>query len=418
MKYFILLITIQFTFVFNTLVFPQSPDSNMTVQGRWTIGNCNSVFVEGNYAFISSGRGIRILDVTNPDYPVQVAQVNTDGTVSDIFVQNNLLFITTDGNNSLFVNENFTAGLTIVDISNIAQPQILSYFNTENKVATCVTVSGNYAFVGYLGTLIVLDITDPNVPQRIKYISLPRTPHGIYFKNNYLYVADQLGGVIIFDVSNPSAASEVGTIDLWAENVTVQNNMVFITQQGEGLKIVDIQDINNPVIISSIQTTNEFDYGVFVDGNNVFVSGTGDSLNTSSSIMKIIDITQASSPTVLSTYHTNNVGANYLENGKSIFKSGDFVYIATIHGTRTIDVTDLGSPILRSNYKTIDQTKKVVVKGNYAYLTSNIPVLSIIDIAASNRLKEISYLNLSHSEYSNFVDMSIKIGRASCRERV
>ncbi len=402
-----LIITIAAFLFINSPVLSQNADSNFTVQGRWTIGNCNSVFVKENNAFVASGRGVRIMDITNPDFPMQVAQINLDGSVSNIFVQNNLLFITTDGANGLFVNENFTAGLTIVDISNINQPQVLSFFNTEDKQAFCVTVSGNYAYVGYLATLIVLDITDPNIPQRIKYIPLPNTPHSIYYKDNYLYVADQSGGVLIFDVSTPNATAQVGTIDLWAENVTVQDNLVFLTQQGDGLKIVDIQNINDPIVVASVKSTNEFDYGVFVDGNTVFVSGAGDSLNTSSSIMKIIDITQISSPTVLSTYITNNIGTNYLEIGKRIFKSGDFVYMATIHGFRTIDVTDLGSPILRNNYKTIDETRKVIVNGNYAYIASSIPVLSIIDVETSGRLKEISYLNLSRSEYSNFVDMSV-----------
>ena len=394
------------TFIFSAQIFSQNLDSNLTVQGKWTIGTCDAVFVEGNYAFISSGRGMRIMDVTNPDYPVQVSQVYTGSVVNDIFVQNNLVFLATGD------FHNIQAGLTIVDISDVTKPQILSIFNTENVGATCVAAEGNFAYVGYINSLIILDISNPSEPQSIKHFSLSRTPHDVFIDNNKLYIADQLGGTIIMDVTAPASSPIIATIDLWSEKVFVQDNLVFITQQGEGLKIVDIQNIDNPSVVASVASTNEFDYGVFVEGNNVYVSGFGDSLNTSSSMLKIIDITQITDPAVLGTYYTDNIGTNYLESGKSIFKSGNFIYMATDKGLRIIDITNLGNPILRSNYRTIDDESKVSVIGDYAYLASAGLVLSIVDIANPNYLKETGYVNLTRDDYSGFIDMSVNNGYA------
>ncbi len=99
-------------------------DSNMTLLARLPVGECKTVATfNTNYAIIESGRGVRILDLIQKQYPLMISAVPTAGHVSDIFINGSYAYITTDGT-GYYVDQDFTGGLAIVDVSDPAHPHI------------------------------------------------------------------------------------------------------------------------------------------------------------------------------------------------------------------------------------------------------------------------------------------------------
>lgn len=91
-----------------------------------------------------------ILDVTNPDAPVMIKEIDhhTIGKIHDIVIRDNTAYVV-DGYK-----------FAILDISNPIDPVLQGEHRTP-FIPRGVEVIGDYAFIGDLDTVQVIDITDP-----------------------------------------------------------------------------------------------------------------------------------------------------------------------------------------------------------------------------------------------------------------
>jgi hypothetical protein len=84
-------------------------------------------------------------------------------------------------------------------------------YNTAGGAHDLV-ISGNYLYVAdQSGGLTVLSIADPASPSLVTSTPAAGDAHGVAIAGNYLYVADYGYGLRVFDVSIPSAPIQVGT---------------------------------------------------------------------------------------------------------------------------------------------------------------------------------------------------------------
>ena len=131
---------------------PQAP---VEVGRSDTLGGGYGVFVSGDYAYtVHQNAGLLIIDVSDPTAPAVVGQCSTGGSARRVFVDGDYAYVAV-----------WDAGLRIIDVSNKAAPVEVGYFDAGSYDTFDVHVSGHYAYlVGSLGQLHIINVNNPATP--------------------------------------------------------------------------------------------------------------------------------------------------------------------------------------------------------------------------------------------------------------
>lgn len=131
---------------------------NCRFVGNWPFGPSYAVSYDSirNLAFLGSGGGVYILDVSNPSSPRKVSDaIYTRRIVREVFYKNNRLYIAVGD-----------LGLEIWDVTNPSSPSKLGSYNALGW-AWDVYITGSYAYVadGVIPAhLRIIDISNPANP--------------------------------------------------------------------------------------------------------------------------------------------------------------------------------------------------------------------------------------------------------------
>jgi hypothetical protein len=135
--------------------------------GNWPFGHAYTVSYDTlrNLCFVGSGGGIYILDASNPSNPLYISELHTRGLIKDLF-----------------------------------------YDATMDRLyAACGT-----------GGLEILDLTNPNLPQKLGCSFIPNNAYGIYVIYPYAYIADGDSGLRVFNILDPNNPQELGHLNMLA----------------------------------------------------------------------------------------------------------------------------------------------------------------------------------------------------------
>jgi hypothetical protein len=131
------------------------------------------------------------------------------------------------------------SGLRIVDISNPNSPVQAGFYDTPG-FALGVAAGASYAYIadGANG-LRVIEVGDPASAAEVGFLDTPGFANGVAVAGNYAYVADG-SSLRVINVSNPAAPSQTGSAPVPAVGVAVQGNYAYVAAGGAGLRIIDI----------------------------------------------------------------------------------------------------------------------------------------------------------------------------------
>ncbi|HZQ67888.1 MAG TPA: NEW3 domain-containing protein [Terriglobales bacterium] len=279
-----------------------------------------SVWGDGHFAYVGSERrnGVLIFDVANPDAPVLVGSYAPTNSLDmeDVKVANGIGFFA----------DNMGSGLHIVDVSDPANPTLLSQITSANG--------------GFDNT------------------------HKIAVWNNFVFIPQNLTSpaiIKVFDVSNPSSpvlkTTFTSTDSKWVNDVTIQtttSGSVRLYTAGWG-GTGDIWDITNiasqaPVLLGSFSagldgsSTSATDDGNFLAYSRKTIDGTSE--------VRIWDISNPASATVASTITMSAFGIDAVAPHDPKIM-GNLLYVSWFQaGTLIFDITDPTKPILVGAYDT------------------------------------------------------------------
>lgn len=257
----------------------------------------------------------------------------------------------------------------------------------------------NYVFVSDVAHGIhVIDNTNPESPQAIKFINIPRN-EDISIKDNFLY-ADSASDLVVFDISDINNI----IIKERLENVFVEHSL----QRPAEADFIDwgSVDYKSDMVVVGWTLKEErrtIDKNSYVDNFTIEAAsagsrasdnvGTGGSLarfqivknylyTVSSHEMTIFNISDLAKPTQTSTFYAGN-------NIETLFYAEDYLYIGSTDGMYIYDLKNAEAPEYVSEFIHWTGCDPVVVDGNYAYLTlrggnncgQQDSVLEIIDIS-------------------------------------
>ena len=236
-----------------------------------SLSRVRQVVVEGNYAFLgvdnSDDQGLWIMDITDPEEPQEVGHLNTELFFYSLYIHGDFAYISTFD------------GLYIVDITQADAPQLLTNYEMQNHEYYSVYVSGNYAYV--IGAswrlswsiLFIIDISDPENPEQLGQIQTQTVAGNVSVSGDYAYVTDFQSGLMIVDVSNPEEPQEVSLLDTedWASDLFVQDSLVYVTDRYKGLRVINVSDPENPFEIGYYDTPG-YALGVYVVDGIAFIA--------------------------------------------------------------------------------------------------------------------------------------------------
>ena len=262
----------------------------------------NAIAISGNLAVLADTKTLAIADISNPLDSTVLSRlpVNGEMTYGDVKVFQR-------GSSSYACVLAYDT--EIVDITNPSAPTLVSRIGVGGRT---LFVSGMYAYVAEYG-LHILDISDVAHPLEVGFFNTPYVVQ-VCVQGKYAYLADYVGGFHIVDVENPALPVEVGAyIGKTVMGVDVSGNYAYLATSN-GLEVLDVSVPSAPVQKSAMLQGNYASF-VTVVGSYALVS-----LDYS---FHVVDIGDPSAPEEVATYPLGGRGAVH----------NDYVYLASAaHG--------------------------------------------------------------------------------------
>lgn len=201
-----------------------------------TTGAIDAIAVEGAWAYLGESGGLRVIDVSLPDQPEEVAFYPAS-QVRGVRLADNRAYLA------------FNGGLIVLDMTTPQAPQELSVLD-YNGIGADIALDGSLLFLADLFRNVqVVDVEDPQNPQRIGGVRPPDSANDIALGNDHAYIALDRSGVQVVDVSTPTQPLEVGAlISDGARGVALAGTTLFVADLFAGLVVMDVTNPADPFI--------------------------------------------------------------------------------------------------------------------------------------------------------------------------
>lgn len=330
---------------------------NVAVSAARETHSDGKIYVAEHYLFyIAKEQGVHVYDNTNPSAPVNIAFINIEG-VHDIAVKGNYLYA-----------DNFV-DLLVFDISNI---QTISLVRTvQNSIGFSPVFPDDAEFYDYTVTQtegqiltgFTVETRDRPEGQEVVWsdnalasfesaagnaIGTGGSYARFQIRNNALYTIDSYK-LNVFNISIPSDTffdKEIYMTQWFGggefETLFIQKDVLFVGST-TGMYTVNASDEFNPYFVSGFSHATACD-PVVVFGNTAYITVRGgSSCGAIEDQINVIDVTDISNPTLLSTYF---VGQPY---GLGI--KNNVLYVACgSNGLKVFNATNSANITLENTY--------------------------------------------------------------------
>ena len=256
------------------------------------------ITLENDRAYVSSNRGIEIIDIQNPTAPTRIATVEEGEMGFDI--KDNIIFTT---------NSN---GLIVIDVTNADAPEILGT-SDEGQWAYNLRVNNTLAFAVEGGDMDIYDVSDLNNPVRVGHYLDSGRGNDIIIHGEIAYYADPDEGLEVINVTDHTNPEKIRTVSntLGAWDLYLNNELLYLGCHGAGFRVLDISNPTNPIIIKYYNDGGEV-YGVCGNSSYIFL---GD-------LQEGVEVLNYSNPAQLIEV------ANYVATPHDIEYRGNYIYLA------------------------------------------------------------------------------------------
>ena len=187
---FIILISINFGLGKNLIIHGTYDPTSRELLDVEIVGN--TLIIPGNL------QGIEFYDIANPQTPAHLANLQLQGGGGG---GNTRCYYARGSGNTVYVTTH--RGVAIINISNPANPDLISTVQVEN--AWVITLYEDFAFIADGENIRILDITNIENPVEINSpLSTGNAVKDLAIANGLLYAALGSDGVSVFNVSTPA----------------------------------------------------------------------------------------------------------------------------------------------------------------------------------------------------------------------
>lgn len=363
----------------------------------------SSLFIKNDYLYLLSEMLLLIYDIGNPQFPELIASYYPDDALTDIAVFNSRMYISQYGDGlialdhkeqiisepigkyqpfgflkNLYIKGNKLYAITtnsefyIIDISDLASPTTIGSIMISGYPGDII-VSDSIAYIAGPKIINIIDVTDPANILKVDSIDINEYSPSLDLVNEYLYVADGLRGLKIFDVSNLISPILVGSYSndrLDAAHILVKGNYAYILNFAyRRLSIFDISDSSSPSLIQEIQVN----VGLYAKSsiwlNRLYIPTSQSITDIYSQNVEIFDISNPGLPIPIGKFNLDD----------KIFSicgtSGDYLFtISRLNGLKIYNITN-PSQIQEKGYYTLSGSYQwngsLIVRNNIVMIGNN-----------------------------------------------
>ncbi len=277
------------------LVFDVSDSTNPHVAGQGATPVAESLALQGNYAYVLDSRdGLYVFDISLPGQPQNIATLD--------FERNQGADVDIGGNYAYIAN---SFNVRVVDISDPANPLNVAYYDGTNSgtYREIVAQENNVFLAASNGGLRILDVATPSQPSEIGVFGMPVTPHTFRLMSNFAYVASGAAGLYIMDVSNPTYPVVVRNLAGSAIAAEVDGRFAYVLEMNDshdGIRILDVSEPAAPVEAGYYFSPDGWGYaglgGFRVSGGYAYV------LSRDPARLEIIDVRNSAQPHLVGVF--------------------------------------------------------------------------------------------------------------------
>lgn len=247
------------------------PDSIKFISQKETGYNAKSVCIKDSFAFLGfddiNRKGIWAYDIKDLKNPMFITSDEGLAYAYD-------LSIPPQDTHYLYVASGYW--YYIEDLSGL--PYYLSFakrYHPPGKVRGIFS-DENYVYLAceQMGVVIFPSLI-PDVPDSeaiISWIDTPNNARDLFVKDDKIFVADGYGGLVIIDISdieNPFIVSKI-SLPGYSQKVRVSENIVYVACGSGGIFGIDVKDINKPEVYATYKTS--YAYDIEINENYIFVA--------------------------------------------------------------------------------------------------------------------------------------------------
>jgi hypothetical protein len=171
-------------------------------------------------AVLVEGSGLHLLDLSDPAHPAPLASLELPSAASGIAIQGDLAYLSTAHPAPGYADPQALRSLRVIDLSDPARPRQVALLKMAHNAAD-IAIQGDYLYYpdrlelpqianGEGSALHVIDISDPARPfEAAQTDTTPLCPSAtsLVIQQNMLYLGAQMGDTLItlcaFDISDP-----------------------------------------------------------------------------------------------------------------------------------------------------------------------------------------------------------------------
>ncbi len=292
----------------------------------------------GNYTYIADALTLSIYDVTDPSAPVALGTYNASGTINDMFVSGNYVYLATSN----------TAGeMIIVNATNKSSLSVAATVNAPStEIGLAVYVRGIYAYLGRAfannngrNEFYVYDVTNPAAPVQKGSVDTPAQVNAIYVPtvdHAYLATSNTSGEIQVVRVTTPTAPVVAGVYNsagtAIGTDITGDGTHVFLTEANNtgGAEMFELTpNVTTPTAVT-FTLNGSYEAGGSING--IAVSGTTVFLASAiaNNQMRVLNATTPASITLIGAL---NLGAA-TNIANDVWVLGNYAYLANGMNTK------------------------------------------------------------------------------------
>jgi hypothetical protein len=253
-------------------------DPDLPVQLGWYDGSGTDEFVdvhvEDGYAYLANrlaGPMLTVLDVSVPSKLDVVAEVKSDAMPFSVDGRDGYLYLAS------------WDGLEVYDVSAPQLPILMDVLPMASD-PNALSLEEDHLYAGTDKNVQIFDVSAPEAPTPAGAVALELAAFGIDVASGFAYVACQTGNpldkptlsaLVVVDVANAEAPKLVGSVPLpgRAYDVVVRDDRAFVACGEAGMRVVDVSDPVAPKVKAAFTAEGIFAGGVALTPTAIWLGG-------------------------------------------------------------------------------------------------------------------------------------------------
>ncbi len=341
----------------------------------------NDITLSGRYLYLSKHvDGIEVLDITDPNGLIKIAEYNTPGAAFGMMISGKYLYVA-----------DFGSGLAILDLggADISSAKIGSLEMGSGQVLNNLDIGGRLNVAGgilagiegvfsrgpLVGSSVIVGATSFATSSRT---SLLGTTANLSVHNEVAVISQGFvtPELRLYDVSQPKNPTLLSSIlaSTAGSEVIIKGDYVY--EVDTTIRAIDVSSPSYPVVVAS--TTLLAPYSAFISGPYLYAAQDAG--------LAIFDISDSQSIEYLDTAPLPNVGLVGSNQRNGLYVRERFAYVTDI-GADNFHIVDIHDPYNATSVGYItgfSNPQEVVVSEGYAYVVeSSSSELNVINISSS-----------------------------------